>query len=290
MFDKLPPLTWLRAFEATARQGNFTRAAEELSLTPSAVSYQVRALERKLGHRLFDRQARRLSLTRSGRAYLPVVARAFADIDASTHGIFGPAAPGTVTLRCLTSLNVLWLVPRLGRLRRAQPDIPLRLLSASWAEGTGSDPIDIDIRYGNGSWSDGTVIPLMRHRVIPVRAPGPGAAPLAEGPLIELAGVGDTWRHFFARHRPGVLPPAPILTVDQSMVALDLAARGLGHALVAEIFARSRLDDGSLVRSERSDLPARSGHYIVLPDDGDRHRPAVTRVVDWLTAEARQAV
>lgn len=291
MYNELPPLPWLRAFDASARHGTFTLAAEELGLTPSAVSYQVRGLEARLGHKLFRRAHKALVLTRLGQAYRPVVAKAFGDLDATTSNLFGRAAASALTLRCVSSLNVLWLVPRLERFRAAHPDCQLRLLSASWAEQAEGEEIDIDIRYGDGNWTDGDVLPLMLNRVVPVCAPalcGDGSPQqLAAGPLIELAGVVDTWRHFFALHEPGLVVPDPAYKVDQSLIALELACRGQGIALVAEIFARPYLQDGRLVLASDLSLEARQGHHLVLPQERNRFLPEVTALVHWLQQEAR---
>jgi len=291
MYKELPPLPWLRAFDASARLGTFTLAAEDLGLTPSAVSYQVRGLEAHLGHKLFKRERKSLFLTRLGQAYLPVVSKAFADLDATTSNLFGKGAEDAVTLRCVSSLNLLWLVPRLERYKAQHPDSRLRVLSASWSELATGEEIDVDIRYGDGTWTDGEVVPLMRHEVIAVCAPelqGDGRlATLAEGPLIELAGVVDTWQHFFALHAPGQPLPDPAYKVDQSLIALELACRRLGATLVAEVFARPYLDSGKLVCATKCTLPARQGHFLVLPTGQNSHRPEVAALVAWLQAEAR---
>lgn len=290
MFDEIPPLGWLRSFEATARLGNFTRAAEELNLTPSAVSYQIRALEARLGHRLFERRRRTLALTRLAQSYLPVVNKAFADINASTAGVFGRTSDERVTVRSLNSLNMLWLVPQIAEFRARYPDIALSLLSTSWAEGGDSERIDIDIRYGEGSWGDGDVIPLMRHAVVPVCSPKlkAGLSALEYGPLIEMAGVVDTWHHFFNLHIPHASPPSPEYLVDTSLVALELAERGFGHALVADIFAEPYLKSGRLVTSCDRKLAARHGHFIVVPGETDRNRHGVEAMLSWLVERAAQ--
>lgn len=292
MYKDLPPLPWLRAFDASARLGTFTLAAEELGLTPSAVSYQVRGLEAQLGHKLFLRERKTLVLTRLGQAYLPVVSTAFADLDATTASLFGQAAEEELTLRCLSSLNVLWLLPRVGGYRAAHPGARLRLLSATWGEPAEGEKIDLDIRYGDGDWHDGESLPLMHNTVIPVCAPdhlGDGTPEaLAQAPLIELVGVVDTWPHFFAQHAPDLPPPETAYRVDQSLIALELAAHGQGVTLVAEVFAKPYLADGRLVRASPLSLPARQGHYIVLPDSQNSHRREVRRLVAWLQAEARE--
>ena len=288
MFNNLPQLPWLRAFEASARLGTFTRAAEELGLTPSAVSYQVRALEAALGHRLFERERRRLALTRLGQSYLPVVTRAFGLIDTGTSGVFGAHRPAVVTLRCVSSFNLLWLVPRLGRFRARHPEITLRLLSASWSEAGDHDPIDIDIRYGDGTWTDGTVIPLMRGEVMPLAAPGLGGplARIAEGPLIEITGVVDGWGHFFRRHGIDGPLPGPVAVVDQSLIALEMAARGEGYALVSEVFAEPFIEAGRLVAASEERIEERLGHHLVLPHSRNTHRPEIGALVAWLGDEA----
>ncbi|MEW2914812.1 LysR substrate-binding domain-containing protein [Leisingera sp. JC11] len=292
MYKELPPLSWLRAFDASARLGNFTLAAEELGLTPSAVSYQVRGLEAQLGHKLFRRERKSLLLTRLGQAYRPVVAKAFADLDATTSSLFGKGAEAEITLRCVSSLNLLWLVPRLEHFKADSPDSRLRVLSASWAELAEGEEIDVDIRYGDGNWSDGKVLPLMSNEVIAVCAPALRASgsprSLAQGPLIELAGVVDTWRHFFALHEPECPVQEPAYKVDQSLIALELASRGLGIALVAEVFAQPYLESGKLVRASELTLPSRQGHFLVLPSDRNRFRPEVTALVDWLRKEANK--
>lgn len=289
MFKALPPLAWLRAFEASARLGSFTRAATELNLTPSAVSYQVRALEGLLGHRLFDRQRRVLVPTRLAQGYLPIVAQAFAVIDAGTAGLFGSDGAATLTIRCLSSLNLLWLVPRLDRFRVAHPGVRLRLLSTSWSQTDDRGLIDIDIRYGNGSWPDGMALPLLQGRVVPVCAPGrdgPVAA-LQQAALIEITGTVDGWPQFRQAHAPDLALPEPVCVVDQSLVALEMAVQGHGHALVADVFAAPYLTRGTLVRACPGWIPERLGHHLVVPHSVNRHRPEIVTALAWLQAEAR---
>jgi len=288
MFTHLPPLPWLRAFEASARLGNFTRAAEELCLTPSAVSYQVRALEAELGHKLFERRQRVLILTRLGQNYLPIVAKAFGVIDTGTAGLFGKQRPATVTLRCLSSFNLLWLVPRIGAFRHKHPEINLRLLSTSWSDSGGRDPIDIDIRYGDGTWPDGTAIALPKGRVVPLCVPG-RAGPVAQilqGPLLEITGAVDTWAQFQQDHLPGHALPEPVAVVDQSLIALEMAKDGHGYALVADTLAAPYLARGDLVLACAADLPERLSHHLVLPHGGNSHRPEIMACVAWIVAEA----
>jgi LysR family glycine cleavage system transcriptional activator len=157
MAYNLPPLPWLRAFEAAARLGNFTRAAEELLITPAAVSYQVRQLEQQLGYPLFDRLHRELKLTRLGQTYLPSVEKAFSDLSIATVSVFGGRERKPVRFRCLSSFGHLWMIPRLADFQAENPGIDVQMISAAWAETLNPDLFEIDVRFGDGTWSDGAV-------------------------------------------------------------------------------------------------------------------------------------
>ena len=289
----LPPLSWLRAFESAARLGTFTRAAEELGLTPAAVSHQVRALEGRLGQTLFERRHRRLRLTRAGETYLPSVAAAFADLSRATQGVFGPRAPTTVRFRALISFILLWLVPRLPRFRAAHPGIALRLQGASRSGTPAGEEVDLDLRFGDGRWPDGRAEFLLREPVIPLCAPAlrPEAgtlAALASVPRIEVTGVVDTWDTLFAREG-AVAPPAPALVVDQSVTALEMAAAGMGACLVSRLFAAPYLADGRLVRAAPAEIDTGQAFYLVHADRPNPVDREVRALCDWMIAEARAA-
>jgi hypothetical protein len=130
----LPHLPWLRAFEAAARQQSFSGAAQELHVSPAAVSQQIRLLEQHLGFVLFRRLPRGVLLTDMGSAYLPSVRKAFDTLSMSTAGLFGSPGRRTLTLRCTAAFAVLWLSPRLQGFIDAHPGIDVRLFTAIWAE------------------------------------------------------------------------------------------------------------------------------------------------------------
>src|SRR5215470_19470430 len=148
----LPPLTWLRAFEASARHLSFAKAALDLNLTPTAVSHQVRSLERHLRHPLFERLPRGLRLTEMGSAYLPDVRRAFEDLSATTSKLFGQSKLTSITVRAPVSFVTLWLAPRLPQFQATYPGIEILIFSTIWADAQPDAAIDVDIRFGNGSW------------------------------------------------------------------------------------------------------------------------------------------
>jgi LysR family glycine cleavage system transcriptional activator len=274
MAYNLPPLTWLRAFEASARLGNFTRAAEELLITPAAVSYQVRQLEQQLGYPLFERVHRELALTRLGQTYLPTVAKAFSDLSIATVSVFGERQHKPVRFRCLNSFGQLWMIPRMSAFQAACPGVDLQMISASWAETLSPELFDIDIRFGDGNWSDGAVEFLLNDPVVAVCHPDLGLGPdmrdveaLAAAPRLDIMGVVDTWESFFRTFGHAV-PERNGLQVDQTLSALELAALGHGHALVLQTLARPYLDSGRLIRSTGRRLKSRHSYYLVT--DGPR--------------------
>ena len=151
-FFRLPPLSWLRAFEASARHLSFTHAASELNLTQAAISKQVKLLEHYLREPLFQRNARSLVLTKVGAAYLPKVRDSFERLSVGTQEVFGNRRSEVLTLRASAGFSVNWVAPRLIDFFEKFPKIPVRIVSSIWAEEFDRERFDLDIRYGHGNW------------------------------------------------------------------------------------------------------------------------------------------
>lgn len=293
MAHNLPPLAWLRAFEASARLGNFTRAAEELLITPAAVSYQVRQLEQHLGYPLFERVHRELRLTRLGQTYLPSVAKAFSDLSIATVSVFGERDRKPVRFRCLNSFGQLWMIPRIRSFQQAFPDVELQMISAAWAETLNPDLFEIDIRFGDGNWNDGAVELLLNDPVIPVCHPDLALAgsekeleALSLAARLDIMGVIDTWESFF-RLFDHPVPARNGLQVDQTLSALELAALGHGHALVLETLARPYLDSGRLIRSMDRQIVSRHSYYLVTAVPLQGLGLQAQQFCDWIMREMR---
>ncbi|MCV0427308.1 MAG: LysR family transcriptional regulator [Roseibium sp.] len=294
MSYNLPPLVWLRSFEASARLGNFTRAAEELLVTPAAVSYQVRQLEHHLGYPLFDRVHRELVLTRLGQTYLPTVEKAFSDLSIATVSVFGERERQPVRFRCLNSFGQLWMIPRIRLFQEAHPGIDLQMISASWAETLNPELFDIDVRFGDGAWTDGAVEFLLNDPIVPVCHPNLSLAPgqrdlvaLAQAPRLDIMGVIDTWESFF-RSFGHAVPKRTGLQVDQTLSALELAALGHGHALVLETLARPYLESGRLIRSSDRKIKSRHSYYLVTSAPRQGLGPDAQMFCDWMIREMRK--
>ncbi|WP_420413624.1 LysR substrate-binding domain-containing protein [Roseibium sp.] len=285
--SNLPNLLWLRSFESAARLGSFTAAAQELGLTQAAVSTHIRNLESQLGHSLFRRSTRKLTMTEIGKAYLPSVRKAIDELALSTAGLFGAKHTGTITLRAPISTTVLVIAPQLPEFLKANPLINVRLLSAIWAETVLETEVDIDVRLGNGKWPDGHAELLAKDTIVPVCTPSlsqeiksPDA--LCSTPLIHILGFEDQWGRYFAHY--GLTPSEdhPRVMADTTLAAAELAASGAGVALILERAAIRQRDTGRLAIPLETSIPLGQDHYLVERDHKTRTRPEVETVKDWL--------
>jgi LysR family transcriptional regulator, glycine cleavage system transcriptional activator len=290
---QLPPLPWLRAFEAAARHSSFTLAASELNLTQAAVSHQVRSLEKHLGVTLFERLPRNLRLTEIGAAYLPPLRRSFDDLAAATAGLFGPVGKRTLTVRAPTSFAALWLAPRLHKFTRLWPEIAIRISSVVWAHSPTDTSADIDIRFGDGVWSGFTTELLARFPTSAVCHPdclhGQSdrerlADQVARFRLIHVTGYEDLWQRLLKPHGFH-LPSFAGLNVDTSISALELAASGLGPTIVLDEFAKPYIESNRLVRITDQTIEIEPAHYLLVPEGQKRHSPETLLFRKWLQEE-----
>ena len=167
----LPPLNALKAFEAAARSESFTRAAEELCVTQSAVSHQVKSLEETLGIKLFNRERQRLVITDAGREYLGVIRDAFDRIASGTERVLQRQNTGTLTVTTSPDFAAKWLVNRLGRFAEAHPGIDLRVAANLHQVDFAREEVDIGIRHGDGNWSGLDAVRLCTEQLFPVCSP-----------------------------------------------------------------------------------------------------------------------
>lgn len=283
----LPNLNLLRAFDAAARHLNFTTAAEELSVTPAAVSQQVRALEHNLGFLLFERLPQGVALTRMGAAYLPPIRRAFDDMSASTAGLFGLSGERSVTLRAPISFSVLNLTPRLVRFKKEYPDIEVKINSSLWADETIVKKCDIDIRFGDGGWSGYHADLLVSEGFIPVCSPNLDPMPrdlseMAIGKLITVIGCEGAWSTAIRLTDIEAVNPCRILRVDTHLVAAQLAVSAVGTVMLPRSIADPYLKSGQLVSLSSTDLPMVGAHYLLRKEEQSRSKPEITILQQWL--------
>lgn len=274
MAKSLPPLTWFRAFEAAARNLSFTAAAEEIGLTQSAVSQQVKSLEVRLRVALFIRQARGLSLTDDGRRLLPQVAAAL-DVLAAATDPFDVGTPENF-LTVATSISVAqWVIaPYLPDFTKRHPDIHLRILSATWPDDFHSAQADVEIRFGSQKQVGKNALLLTPNRLIALKAPTLHGN-IGNLPLIEAVGTSGGWKAWGETHGGGFHPE---FFVDSYGMALNLAVQGNGVALVSELLADHALHKNQLIRAHTASIPGKEGYYLSADESS---RPAVL-FRDWL--------
>lgn len=290
----LPPPAWLRTFEAAARHMSFTRAAEELNVTQSAVSQQIRLLEDRLAQPLFHRLPQSLQLTEAGKAYLPVVREAFERLSHGTEEVFGIARKGLVTLRVTPGFAEFWLAPRLPSLCQRHPGLDLRVTSTIWNTDAIEAGMDLEIRYGTGEWPELEAERLTREQLLPVCSPGLAAQlraepeALADQRLLHTDGFRHGWPDWI--HEAGMtdrVDGGGGCHFDTAILPLTLAEDGFGVALGRHSLVEQRLASGRLAAPFECRLPTDEAFYLTWPAEGPL-RPEAELVRAWLVDAARE--
>jgi LysR family glycine cleavage system transcriptional activator len=288
MHPDLPPLTWLRAFEAAARTLSFTDAASELHLTQAAISKHVKALEHHLRQPLFHRRPRGLELTKSGAAYLPKVQDALQRLAIGTREVFGQRRSQALTIRCAVSFAVNWLVPRLPDYLNRSPGRTIRLLSSVWNEPFDAEDIDLDIQYGTGTWPGCTSHRLTWETIMPLCAPDcrlHAPEDLRHHPLLHVLGYHEGWGIWLKAAGANGVDAGSGLHLDTSLTAFELAAQGGGVALGRSSLAGPALASGRLVAPFALRVPIDEAFHLVEPLGGPHHTEAAA-FTDWLISAA----
>jgi LysR family transcriptional regulator, glycine cleavage system transcriptional activator len=298
MNGHLPPLSALRAFEAAARLKSFTRAADELAVTPAAISHQIHALEADLGVRLFNRLSRSVELTPSARLLLPGLSEAFGGIQASVRRLRAHNDTGALTVTASPSIAAKWLVPRLHRFQEQNPDIDVRISATDNVVDLTKGDFDVGIRYGAGRYPGLAVELLLQNEVFPACSPrllerGPPLrvpADLLHHALIHDQAVdrdplAPTWAMWLKAAGVAGAPTLPGLTFSVGYMALDAAIAGHGVALAYSTIAAADIAAGRLVRLFSLALPDLFAYYVVTAP-GALERPKVRAFRDWLRQEA----
>jgi LysR family glycine cleavage system transcriptional activator len=287
---RLPPLNWLRAFEASARALSFTAAAEELSMTQSAVSQQIKSLESAMGRSLFLRRARGLELTDEGRGYLPTVQAAFAMLEEGTTVLQSRNHPDVLELQVNLSFALFWLTPRLGQFMDENPGVQLNLATSVWHEERPNHPASMQIVFGLGKREGISGKRLTRDSIFPVCTPKVAKQiksldDLRKQRLFDLPGTAQSWGAWLQAHPDGGTVAVP--TVHRAStwaLSLEWAQRGLGVALAHETIANDLLASGQLVRPFDFAIPLKEAYYLIAPES-TRTRHASRVFKEWLLRE-----
>lgn len=287
-----PPLHALLGFATAARTNNLTRAAEQMHLTVSALSHQIRTLEERLGRRLFERGPRGVSLTADGERLLSVVAP---HLDALDHALrpYSPRRDDVLTLSLMASMASSWLVPRLGSFVARYPQLELNLFSSAALVDFDREPgIDAAMRGGYGRWPGLVIEHLFDETLVPVASPAlvermgglPAQNELHRWPL--LGDLSTYWQDWFDRYGGGKRPNRFVAHFDDSETMHRAAVEGLGVALGRLARTRLLIRSGQLVPLSQGRLKIDWGHYLVYPQRSVDHA-GLESFRTWLHEQAR---
>jgi LysR family transcriptional regulator, glycine cleavage system transcriptional activator len=294
---RLPPLNAVRAFEAAARHGNFTRAAEELGMTQAAVSYQIKLIEERLGTPLFSRDKKRVVLTEAGRKAAPLVSSAFDTLD-EAFAIARRENEAVLTVSSSQTFASNWLARNLGRFQVSRPELALRLHTSDELVDFARDEVDVAVRV----WRDGRPPGVASHFLLRIHAT-PMCSPecrdrmggLAEpGDLLDvnqLSPHDDWWERWFALAGISITDrsAAPGLRLDGQVFDGVAAMEHQGVAMLSPALWRSDMAAGRLVQLFPLILFEPFSYWLVYPEH-KRNAPKVKAFREWLLGEiARQA-
>ena len=294
MAQPLPPLNALRAFEAIARHLSFAKAAEELHVTPAALSHQIRALEEQLGQPLFVRLTRAIELTDAGRLIYPGLHAGFESVRNAIGQLERSREANILVISATPGLVAKWLMPRLWRFLREHPDVDARVSASMKLADFAAEGVDVAIRLSKQPGPDLYVEKLFEDSLLPVCSPRlveqglHGPADLVRFPLIHYdvptsMHAPPLWADWFAV--AGLSADATRgLRVNVPDHALDAAVAGAGVSLSFKLIASDDVHSGRLVTPFGPELPLPSSYSFCCPK-GHETRPKVRAFRDWLFAE-----
>ena len=287
----LPPLAALRAFEAVARLGSFRDAAAELSVTPSAVSHQIKTLETWLGAPAFTRSVRAVALTPLGAALAKDCVRAFDDLAQALARARGAASDTRLRISALPLFTTVWLAPRLARFQAREPELAIEIDTTNRLVDFERDAVDIAIRNVYAPTPGLVARKLIDLTAAPICAPALAAKlkrpqDLAGATLIHISSRAGGWPDWLAYAGAPGLKPRGALSFDAIPPALEAAAQGRGVLLGLFPLVWDAPIAAGLVQP--FDLaPISAGTYFLVHRREDRARRSVQAFVEWITAEMR---
>src|SRR6267142_2976544 len=295
--SSIPSLDLLQGFEAAARYLSFTKAGEELFLTQSAVSRQIKELEEQLGVELFHRRHRALVLTEAGQQFYAATAQVLTTMRTATSRLRAQSGKKTLSVTTTNSFAALWLIPRLAGFTRTHPDVEVKITAETRVQDLERDGLDIAIRHGPAALAGANAVRLFGERVFPVCSP----KLLKKVPLKEPADLKnhcllqydapDTrhpWLHWKTWLEVAGIPdlrPASTLSFSGYEQIIPAAVAGNGVALGRSPLVKDLLATRELVAPFKTSAdPARA--YFAITSTAAAGRPEVKGFVEWLKEEA----
>jgi LysR family transcriptional regulator, glycine cleavage system transcriptional activator len=294
---RFPPFAPLKAFFAAAESletGRLRAAAKQLGLTESAVSHQVKRLEKFFGVALFERDGRTLRLTAAGTRFHRAIQPALSAIQAAADDVKAEPRRQRVTLTLPTSIAAFWLIPRMAKLQQAHPAIDLQLVATNRLCDLAREQIDLAIRYGTGGWRDLDAQPLMPELYFPVASTAFAHKHRSQDPsellkstrIIANALHPDEWTEWCSAH--GLQPPrtSNMITLSSAELVIPAVLDEVGIGMGRRPIIDPLLKDGRLVPLFRGRALGKAAYYLVRPRAGQS--AAARKIADWLIQEARQ--
>ena len=274
---RLPPLNALKMFEASARNLSFSGASEELFVTPSAVSHQVKTLENFLGVELFHRSNRKVTLTPHGEQYLTSVKHAFDEIEMATQRLSVTQGASVVQISVAPNFLIRWLMPRMSRFRALFPDVELQINASMGLLDFNRTSTDMAVYYGNGEWDDIEVEFLRKVMLVPVCGPGllqtgpPLEKPsdLANHTLIYVSKRTWEWDNWLKKAGVEFITPKGSMQLSSSQLTTAAAQENLDVALADQTLISREIESGKLVVPFDIPLDTKKAFYLVYR----KHRP-----------------
>ncbi len=297
--SRLPALDLLRGFEAAARLLSFTRAGDELHLTQSAVSRQIRDLEEQLGVALFERRHRALALTPAGREFYAAAAQVLATVRAAVERLRAYSAERTLAVATTPAFAALWLIPRLASFARDNPGIDVRVAAESRVQDLARERFDVAVRYCKPELAGAGATRLFGEEMFPVCSPALAADParplrnpadLARHVLLHLDDPEgrwpwQSWRVWLETAGVGELRAAGNLSFTNYGDVIPAAIAGHGVALGRSPLVRDALRVGKLVAPFGATWKSSRAYYLLVAP-GAADRPEVRRFSAWIQREA----
>lgn len=283
----IPSTSMLMAFEASARNGSFTQAAQELSLTQGAISRQVNALEEQLGVKLFKRIKKTIKLTSAGESYSVEVASALRTIRNASLNAMSDTQGQTLNLAILPTFAMRWLMPRFPDFLKKNPQITVNFTTKLSAFDFNNEDLHTAIHFGHPNWPDTEGTFLMCEEAVPVAAPSfigthtiKSADEITHMPLIHLETRPKAWSSWF--EQKGLKPPNDKgMVLEQFSMVTQAAVNGLGVAMLPHFLINSELERGELEILMDSPLENSAGYFLVTPTTHVNYAP-VEALKNWL--------
>lgn len=292
MRRKIPSTAALVAFESAARHQSFTKAADELNLTQSAICRQIGGLESFLNVELFRRSRRGVVLTEAGVAYSRKVAAQLDAVERDTLALMGNQGTTSIELAVVPTFGTQWLLPRLRAFQQLHPEVTVHLTNRTRPFLFADTHFDAAIYYGDAEWSGTEAHFLMHEHLLPVCSPALlGDAPvdaesIANLPLLQQTTRPYAWRQWFAAADMRVEHDLNGTRLELFSMLAQAAMHGMGIALIPPFLIRQELADGRLISPCPRSFETDNGYYLVIPER-KAESAALLAFRDWILQQAR---